>query len=255
MNKELAYLKEQWKGFVLSFKSLDRRIFFAVLASLLFFIAAFLLYLGFIKLAYASAASLSGLDLASSSGEAIANNAEQLKSFVISSAVYLSLLVLLIAAAYIISSLAVWAIITGKSLRKIKLKFAGKFVLMEFIWLAAWAFLIFIVASSIREESAMKWLAFIALAYSHLTALLCMSYFKKPEIRRAVKMAFSAGFGKLSHFIVPYAFALALFLALNFILTNAASQSRYFTFAATLAILFYASWLKIYINSFAKKLV
>lgn len=252
------YIKGSWKNFISSFRTLDRRILHVVVYDLVFFIICFGLFYLFRKVLVSKLGSIAGFNIGAEGfqpGPELAANAEIAKSMYSVFVAYIIIFLLIGIALYILANLLIWAQIAEKRLKKMKKKFAGKFFLMNFIWIAAWIALFFLVMNSIRTEKAMHWILGFGIAYAHLTTVMYISYFKSAKAKKAVSQAFSTGIGKIHYFIVPYAFAIALFYIVNYIagLLQPLPDS-YQMFAATVLVLFYFAWLRIYIYSFARDL-
>jgi hypothetical protein len=257
--KAEKYLKNSWKNFIETFRSLDKSILHIVLYDLAFYIVCFILFYKFRDIIVSKGQEIVGLDLSTAvlkSVEVAGVQVEVVKSFY-NTLLFCTVLFAAIAAlAYILSNLLIWSTIAGKKLKKLNKRFVGYFFLMNIIWVIAWGVLFFIVATGMRPELVPRWALIFTVIYSHLTALMYIAYFKRAKAGRAVKTAFNTGFAKIHNFIVPYFFAAAVFVAINIILKAFDTlPPKTFMFISTITALFYFAWLRIYVYSFARDLV
>ena len=264
MHEAKDYLISALGNFRDSFKNLDRTILFIVAYKLVFYIASILLILNLRNIILKKGEPLLGIDpeiLRMGQGPELAALSESVRSFYSQITMYAVLFCILILALHIAANFLIWAAITGKRIRKVKPCFALRFFAMNILWVALWAFLAAIAFMSIRPEVFFKWAFGIVLVYSHFTAVVYISYFKGSRAARSLKKAADVGINKIQHFIVPYALAGLIFLALNIALAPLSRLTMFSgrltaSYAAVFIVfLLYAAWLRIYIYSFAKKLV
>jgi hypothetical protein len=179
-----------------------------------------------------------------------------IRGFYWSLAIYAIIFALILFLIYALTNLFIWSAITDTKLRKSRASFISKFYGLSAIWAVALSVLFLIVAVSIRTKAVLYWFLVIALLYSHLTTLLYISYFKGKRLGKSIKSAFNTGFVKLQHFILPYVFAVLVFVLLNMLLMQMGRiiytnlMTVYF-----IVFIFYFAWLRLYIYSFARDLV
>ena len=252
------YLKSKFDEFINSFKTLDRTLLYIVVYKLVFYIAIVISYNKFASILQEKSGPI--LAIASSSishsAEVLSSQAATLKGFLFSMLGYLIFFVIILYIIYTLMNLFIWSTITRTKLKKSSKNFIMKFFGLNLIWLIGWIVVIFLLLMSLRKETVPYWFAGVAFVYSHLTVLLYIAYFKRKKISRSLKSAFNTGFAKLHKFIIPYILAVVVFAIVNAVFTPIGT--RLYTGVNTvflIAFLFYAAWLRIYIYSFAKKLV
>lgn len=258
------YLSSAARNFAGSFRNLGRTITYITAYKLLFYAFCIFATLKFRDIIIGRGESLMQIDpaiLRAGPSPELAALSASIKGFYSQIIAYIAILALLILAAYIITNFLIWALITGRKLRKAKRSFALRFALLNALWIAGWAALAVLLVSSLRPEVIMRWLLGITLVYCHFTAVMYIAYFMREKAVKAFRKAFDVGVTKVHHFIVPYFFAFVIFMLLNkilspfqnlnFVMTNPDAA----TIIGFVIFLFYGAWLKIYIYSFAKKLV
>jgi hypothetical protein len=255
-SKTTEYLKETFENFKDSFRNLDKTILYVVVYNMVFYLASYAVYTKMLSKFMEKAQPV--FDIATenvygASEAVIESQVHIIRSFRFAFWSYGIGFIIAIFLLYALVSLLVWGAITKKKLKPSK--FELNFFLLNLIWIVGAGIIIYLMASSFKLESLALGLLALMLIYAHLTTILYIAYFKKKKIRKSIKSAFNTGIAKIHHFIVPYVFALAVFIVLNIIIRpiGAAAQA-YMNIIFFIAFLFYFAWLRIYIYSFAKKL-
>lgn len=255
-NKTINYIKETFSNFVDSFRNLDKTILYVVVYNFVLYISSYAVFRKMLDSFMDKAAPIFDIATQNAYGASdviLQNQVGIIRTFrhaFWSHGVSFLVIIFLI---YTLINLIVWAAITNKKLKRSR--FELNFFGLNLMWVAGTAIIVYFFSSSFKPESIAIGLFILMLIYSHLTTILYIAYFKKKKIGKSVKSAFNTGFAKLHHFILPYAFAAAIFIILNAILMpigNSLRQHSNTIFFIT--FLFYFAWLRIYIYSFAKKL-
>ncbi len=265
IEKAKDYVKSSFRELKGSFKSLDRTILFVTLYNLVFFFASITIGLRYSSLFTERMNRLfGGVDFNAvrmGPSPELAGLAGVVKSFYWTMIFYFVVLWLIMFALLAVTNFLIWISITRKKLKKTKPGFAGRFLALLFGWSAVWSLIFFEIFISIKPEVLLKWLAIVYLVYAHLTTLLYIAYFKRGNVRKALKNSFAAGFGKFQHFVMPYIYAGIIFFVLNKVLvpiqryTVILGEFNGVNVSTFIIFIFFGAWLKIYIYSFAKKLV
>lgn len=259
MKKPLNYLREAGRNFIGSFRTLDRGIFLIVVYRMVFYISVIVAFTKYQSVMIKSIEPISAFgvsDFANLSESTMISVSSALKSVYFSLFLYAALFGIAILLVYSITNFLIWAAITSTKINKSRIRFMLRFIGLNYIWAIAWAVLFVLIAVSIRREVVGYWGIALILLYSHFTALLCISYFMKKRIGKSIKSAFSTGFGKIQHFVVPYVLAAAVFMVINLVFMPLQRHyATYLNIVNIILFLFYFAWLRIYIYSFAKKLV
>lgn len=161
---------------------------------------------------------------------------------------------LILSITYALTNLMIWAQISG---RKITSSFSWRFAAAELVWILGWVIIFVIIANSIKQEAAASWTVALIISYAHLTTVMHIALTRHGEVWLPLGRAFSAGIGKIHHFILPYIFAGTIFIiifsmlkAIGTLRINVTAYSVFFVVLLSL----YAVWAKYYIYSFAEGL-
>jgi len=259
MKKIANYLKESGSNFANTFRRLDRTIFLVVVYDIVFFLSLAAVYRKYSSLMIKAAGPILEIsidDMTFVTKQAAQSYLSTLHMFYVRMALYAVLFFLIMVAIYALTNMLIWSAITSTDIRKQKPGFFIRYSILNLVWCAVWALLYVLVVWSVRTGVVGYWLVAMALLYGHITSLVYISFFRRKKAGSAVKSAFSAGFARLQHFIVPYILAALVFVLLNIIVMP--FQRAYITQVTTvnfIIFLFYFAWLRIYIHSFAKGLV
>ncbi|MBN2111659.1 hypothetical protein JW707_01030 [Candidatus Woesearchaeota archaeon] len=252
------YIKEKYSEFIEGFKSLDRTLLFVVVYNLVFYISVVISYSKMLDIMYDMSQPLMAIAAStlSESVQILDSQIATFKMFYFSMIGYAALFLIILYLIYSLTNLFMWSAITKTKLRKSSRNFILKFFGLNLAWLVAWAVLVFILLLSLRTETVPFWFVAAILIYAHTTTIAYIAYFKRKKICVSIKSAFNTGFAKLHKFLIPYVFALIVFIIINAVFTPIGNMLyKGVNTIFLIAFLFYSAWLRIYVYSFAKKLV
>lgn len=258
-NKLKGYLDKALRNFAYSFKSLDRKILYVVVFNLVFYLVLLACYNSLSTAIMKQAEpvfAIAGADFKAGNDAALQANMEIIDTFYRNMASYMGGIIVLLLAVYGITNLLVWSTITGTRIKKAKKAFMAKFIALSALLAAAAIGLTMLVIWSVRTAVVPYWLLVLVILYIHLGTIAYISYFMKKKIGKSIKSAFSTGFARLHHFIVPYILVALVFIVLNyataFISKGPLLGNMTFYF---IVFIFFIAWFRIYVYSFAKDLV
>lgn len=258
-SKLKKYLVKTAAGFFNSFAKLDRTILYIVVYKLVFYLGLLGCYKVSSMVFFQKSMPLFKLaasDASVQTKEVLQTYIQAIHTFYIEMALYAALFAIIIFAIYSLTNLLIWSAITGKKLKKKDMKFSAGFFGLSAVWVLTWVMIMLLAVLSVRTEVVALWIVPITLFYGHFTNLAYISYFKRGKVFKSIRSSFGVGTSKLGAFILPYILTLVGFIIINLVLMlipifiKIRPMTLYF-----IVFLFYFAWFRIYVYSFAKKLL
>jgi len=146
-------------------------------------------------------------DLASAGVEKMQQAAKDAQSFY-----YILILsfILLVAAIIFLSSLFKGMIWAKTTKTRITSRLLSKFLLLNFVWLASWIVIIFLISWLVQAESARTFL-FGALLLSIYSTNLAYAFFMRDHTIKSLAKAIKLGFAKIHLLLLPFILIIGLF--------------------------------------------
>lgn len=138
----------------------------------------------------------------------------QLKGFIIYILAIIALYIAILIIAWALCEGTIWNLILNK---KPSLKYYGKFLSLNIIWIIALILISLFSVLIFKKESAPYILIVLGIVFIYITPLMYILFAKENKIFQSIKITFSLGFKKIHHFIIPYIVIFLIFLILGFI--------------------------------------
>ncbi len=233
--------------FVNSF-SFKKEFFLIVLYDALFYLSVFLIALIFsfllkFQMEKLGLTNLGGLNLADQ--QVIQSNVNLAQVLIASMIVYFVLFLLIALISYSFFKGIVWLTMLNK---KPSFGYFKKFFLTNLIWWGVWIIPAVLALFGLKQEYFTLVFVLEAILYFHLTSILHLSFAKSQDIKRSFSKILPVGFGKIHHFIIPYVYALIVYIVLSQIFRIIPQQQRVVLSTAILLALLYLAWFRNYVK-------
>lgn len=198
------YFKKSLKTLLDSFKEINLKASFIILADMLFYMAFMLMmFLWNIALGhlFKDFPVESIKNITSLSEEQLGQLAGPMHDVLVSLTVSVPLIILLTIALWSLSKGIIWNLVLKK---KFSLSYFWKFSLLNLIWILLWFVPSLFFLFSFKTTMAAFFLVFASAALLYSTPILFIIFTKENIIFKSIKETFKTAFGKIHHFIVPY---------------------------------------------------
>ncbi len=177
--------------------------------------------------------------------EVLESNIKLAQLFITSLIIYVIIFLLLFIISYTLFKGLIWLTLLGK---RPSLKYFKKFFFTNLIWAAIWIIPAILALFGLKPS----YFTFVAilelLLYIHLTSILHYSFTEKQNLKKAYSRILPVGFGKIQSFIIPYVYALIVYIIVAQVFRIIPQQEKVILAVALLLVLFYLAWFRNYIR-------
>ena len=253
MRKKKNYWKKNYNLFLNSFKKTDKRLIYIALCDFLFF----LLLIGGLYVWNSGVAK--GIESIPKellenpenlSPEKTQETALLMKDYLISIVGYTILLVIFIFLIWCLFKGYIWNLALKK---KFNLKYYGKFLLLNLLWIAIWLVPLILLFILLKTKPSAKFLVIILVFLVYFTNILYILFTKNNLIMESIKNAFNLGFNKIHLFVLPYVLIILAMVVVSLVTwPTSFLPVKVYTFISTLALVFLLAWARLYLADVVK---
>jgi len=145
----------------------------------------------------------------------------------------------------------IWLTILNKKPPK---KFFVRFFGANTVWWLIWFLPALFILGGLKQEFTMIAFPILFVLYLHLTTLFHYTYVVTKSFKKAIKTAFSTGFGSIHKFIVPYSFVFLMYFVLLHLYLFLPQEGIESFIATLIFVILYLAWYRLYIAEILKQL-
>lgn len=159
--------------------------------------------------------------------------------------IYFFAVTLVLLIAYSVFKGLIWLLILKK---KPSACFFKKFFLLNLCWWLILVIPFFITFFGVKQYYLFYAVVLFAVVYTHLTSVMHYVFTKDLLVGRALKQAFVTGLVRFKEFLVPYSFAVIVYLVLLQVFWFVPKDVNTMLFASLLFTVFFLAWYRLYLS-------
>lgn len=241
------YLASTYRGLFESFRNLDKKFFVISLYDALFIASALFIFMLGSSLLGKAASKL--IPFASDPFGIAGTQVSLLFKAIFVLAIWAVAVFVAIVIAQTVFKGLIWTTIMGKRYTK---KYFKKLFWVNVIWFLLWLITSLIIYYGARASYRVYVQGIYYLLLFYFTTILYILFTRKNVIKRSISKALSLGVRKVRYFIIPYIYAVVIFVVISqlFRIINPASKAG--MFVGVILTVFFIAWMRLYIYSIAK---